>query len=91
MELAQIDPLNVELVLPVRYFGSIKPGMVADVMPQEPVGGMYQAKVVSLDKVIDAASGTFGVRLEFPNPGNKVPAGLRCDAQFQDLQFAVND
>jgi RND family efflux transporter MFP subunit len=82
MELAQIDPLNVEVVIPVRYYGQITPGMSAEVRPQGPVGGTYEAKVKVIDKVIDAASGTFGVRLEIPNPGNKVPAGLRCEVQF---------
>jgi membrane fusion protein (multidrug efflux system) len=82
MELAQIDPLNVEVVMPVQYYGQIKPGMSAKVRPQGPIGGSYDAKVKVIDKVIDAASGTFGVRLEIPNPGNKVPAGLRCEVDF---------
>jgi RND family efflux transporter MFP subunit len=85
MELAQINPLNVEMILPVKYFGSIKLGMVTQVIPQAPVGGVYEAKVMMIDKVIDAASGTFGVRLEIPNPGNKIPAGLRCYARVSDL------
>jgi cobalt-zinc-cadmium efflux system membrane fusion protein len=28
--------------------------------------------------VIDAATNTFRVRLELPNPGGVLPAGLRC-------------
>jgi hypothetical protein len=35
-----------------------------------------------IDRVFDAASGTFGLRLELPNPGNRLPAGLRCRIQF---------
>jgi hypothetical protein len=27
-------------------------------------------------------SGTFGVRLELPNPGNKIPAGIRCGVRI---------
>jgi RND family efflux transporter MFP subunit len=80
--LAQIDPLNVEVVLPVELFGSIAVGDVAQVLPAEPVGGAYPAKVVIVDRVIDAASGTFGVRLELPNPGSRLPAGLRCKVRF---------
>jgi membrane fusion protein (multidrug efflux system) len=79
---AQIDPLNVEVVLPVTVFGSIRLGDVAQVLPAAPVGGTYKAKVVIVDRVIDAASGTFGVRLELPNPGAKLPAGLRCHVKF---------
>ncbi len=84
MEIAQIDPLNVEVVVPVRFFGQIKPGMVAEVRPEEPVGGVYEAKVKVVDKVIDAASSTFGVRLEIPNKSLKIPAGLRCRAYFPE-------
>lgn len=80
--LAQIDPLNVEVVLPVAMFGSVAVGAVAEVLPAEPVGGAYSAKVVIVDRVIDAASGTFGVRLELPNPGGGVPAGLQCRVRF---------
>jgi len=82
MEIAQIDPLNVEVVVPVRYFGSIRMGSTAQVTLEAPVGGTYDAKVKIIDTVIDAASGTFGVRLEIPNRGYKIPAGLRCTASF---------
>lgn len=80
--IAQTDPLNVEVVLPVAVLGKIRLGDVAQVLPAAPVGGAYQAKVVIVDRVIDAASGTFGVRLELPNPGAKLPAGLRCRVTF---------
>ena len=39
-------------------------------------------EVKMIDKVIDAASGTFGARLQIPTPGNKIPAGLRCEVLF---------
>jgi len=32
--------------------------------------------------VIDAASGTFGVRMELPNPKFRLPAGLKCRVAF---------
>jgi len=82
LTVAQIDPLNVELVIPVQYIGAIKEGARAKVLPDEPVGGEYQARVVIVDKVIDAASGTFGVRLELPNPQHKLPAGMKCRVEF---------
>jgi membrane fusion protein, multidrug efflux system len=83
LELAQIDPLNVEVVVPVRYFGQISPGMTAQVTPEAPLDGMYPARVKIVDKVVDAASGTFGVRLEIPNRDLAIPAGLRCTARFE--------
>jgi len=65
-------------------------GMVADVTPQAPVNGQYQARVTVVDRVFDSASGTFGVRLELPNPDFELPAGLRCEIRFQPRDdFAV--
>lgn len=82
LTVARIDPLNVELVIPVQFIGAIKEGMTAKILPDEPVGGEYEARVVIVDKVVDAASGTFGVRLELPNPKLALPAGLKCRALF---------
>jgi len=78
MTIAQVDPLNVELVVPAGRYGTLHPGMQADVHPAAPVGGSYRARVDVVDPVIDAASNTFGVRLLLANPGNKIPAGIRC-------------
>jgi RND family efflux transporter MFP subunit len=83
MSLAQIDPLNVEVVVPVGYFGQIEPGMMAEVRPEAPVEDVFRAKVTVVDKVIDAASSTFGVRLEIPNPDLALPSGLRCSVAFE--------
>ncbi len=72
----------VEVVLPVSEFGKVAVGAQATVFPESPVNGEYQAKVVVVDPVIDAASGTFGIRLELPNPKNTLPAGLNCRVKF---------
>jgi membrane fusion protein (multidrug efflux system) len=82
LTIAQINPLNVELVVPSRYFRNIKGGMLVRVVLPQPVGGSYPAKVVIVDQVIDAGSGTFGVRVELPNPKLKLPAGLNCQVFF---------
>ncbi len=82
LRLAQVDPLNVEVILPVAFFPSIRVGEKAKVIPEAPIGGQYIAEVKIVDQVIDAASGTFGVRLELPNPNHKLPAGLKCKVIF---------
>lgn len=82
LKIASLDPLYVEVVLPRELFGSIKPGMKAEVGMEEPVGGIRIAKVSVVDQVIDAASGTFGVRLLLPNKKNRIPAGLKCKIRF---------
>lgn len=77
-----LDPLNVEAVAPADLYGTIKKGMRARVTTLGPQNKTYDAKVVLIDQVIDAASGTIRVRLELPNPNNKIPAGLRCNVTF---------
>ncbi|NLC70125.1 MAG: efflux RND transporter periplasmic adaptor subunit [Desulfuromonadaceae bacterium] len=82
LTVAQINPLNVELVIPVEFFGTIREGMDVHVVLDDPVGGSHPAKVVIVDQMIDAASGTFGVRVELPNPKLNLPAGLKCHVVF---------
>lgn len=82
IKVAQIDPLYVEVFLPISVFNSIKKGMTAKVKPVEPVGGIHNATVTVIDKVFDAASGTFGVRLNLLNPDSKMPAGINCTVTF---------
>lgn len=82
LKLARIDPLNVEVVAPASLFGTVRVGMSGRVTLAPFFPGTYQARVVVVDKVIDAASGTLGVRLQMANPGNKIPAGIRCSVVF---------
>jgi RND family efflux transporter MFP subunit len=84
LTLAQVDPLNVEVILPLSQYGKIKTGDKATITPLVPGGEKAKATVVIVDRVIDAASGTFGVRLELPNSDYKVPGGIRCEVDFQD-------
>jgi hypothetical protein len=46
------------------------------------VKGTFPARVIIVDRVVDAASSTFGIRLELRNPGNRIPAGIRCKVKF---------
>ena len=82
LQIAKLHPLHVEVILPVSRLGTVRKGMRATVLPQAPVGGRYQARVVIVDRVVDAASGTFGVRLILQNPDYRVPAGLKCQVDF---------
>lgn len=83
LTLAQIDPLNVEVYVPVAYYGQTKVGAKADVTLQNPVGGTHEATVEVVDRVLDTASGTFGIRLTIANPKHEIPAGLRCQIRFR--------
>ncbi len=82
LKLAQLDPLSVEVIAPAEMFGSIRVGMTGSVNLAPYFPGTFKATVAVVDRLIDPASGTFWVRLQLPNPANKIPAGIRCRVQF---------
>jgi RND family efflux transporter MFP subunit len=84
VKIVQLDPLYVEVFAPVSRLGKIWEGMVADVTPEPPFTRTYRAKVKVVDRVIDAASGMFGIRLELPNPDYSLPAGLKCKVRLPE-------
>jgi hypothetical protein len=62
----------------------VQRGDRAEVLPETPKH-KFLARVAVVDRVINAASGTFGVRLELPNEKQLVPAGAKCKVKFQTL------
>ncbi len=85
MVVAQIDPLNIEVLAPTSYYSKIVKGMKATVTLETGTDKPQTAKVIVIDKVMDAASNTFGVRLELANPNFDIPAGQKCKVIFSDL------
>lgn len=81
-KVARIDPLRIEVIVPAARFGTIRVGEVASIKPDLPNVAALDATVALVDRVVDAASNTFRVRLTLPNPGNTLPAGLRCRITF---------
>ena len=82
LRIAQLDPLRIEAILPASEFGSINIGEVVKVFADSPVSKTLIAKITRIDRVIDAASGTFAVRLELPNSDYKMPGGIKCKVDF---------
>lgn len=81
LRLMRLDPLHVEVVAPASLLGRISVGASARVVPEGSGQRAYSARVTVVDRVVDAASATFRVRLELRNPGYRIPAGLRCSVQ----------
>lgn len=88
LRLAMLDPLRVEVVVPASRYGSVGAGDRLSVQPDLPGVGPVVASVTHVDKVIDAASNTFRVRLKLPNPGHKLPAGSRCRVELPGTETA---
>lgn len=82
VRVAVIDPLRVQVVAPSSMYGRIGMGDVASITPELASAMPVSARVFLVDKVLDAASNTFRVTLRLSNPGNTLPAGVRCRADF---------
>ncbi|MDH3766983.1 MAG: efflux RND transporter periplasmic adaptor subunit [Gammaproteobacteria bacterium] len=82
LRVAQMHPLRIEAIAPATMFGKIAPGMRAKVTAETHDGNGYVAEVAVVDRLIDAASGTFGIRLELPNSDYTIPSGLNCRLQI---------
>lgn len=82
LRVASIDPLRVSLMVPITQYGQINLGDRLAIHPELPGAGTVKATVQYVDKVVDAASNTFRVRLTLPNPDHRLPAGLRCKADW---------
>ena len=74
--------LHVEVLLPAEAWSQVKVGLAGEVQPAIG-GGTHRARVAVVDRILDAGSGTFGVRLELPNPGHAIPAGTRCGCAWK--------
>jgi RND family efflux transporter MFP subunit len=83
LRIVKLDPLYVEVILPMRLFGTIKPGMQAEVFPELEGSVSHTATVALVDPMGDAGSGTFGARLLLPNPDHVIPAGMKCRVELQ--------
>ena len=91
MRVAVINPLRVELMVPISLHGSLAVGDAISVRPELPGAESVSAKVSHIDRVFDAASNTFRVRLSLPNPNGRLPAGLRCKADLPTTAAAPTD
>lgn len=88
-KVAKIDPLRVEMVVPVALYGLLSKDMILTVTPELPNAKPLKAKVVLVDKLIDGASNTFRLRAEIPNKDLSVPSGVRCKAELPDPPVAA--
>lgn len=84
LKIAQVDPLRVDIVLPASLYGRVKIGTKVVVTFRD-LPGRHTVAVKMVDRVIDAASGTFVARLELPNASLKLPGGMRCEAEIEGV------
>lgn len=85
LKLADLSVLHVEVLLPIAAWNKVKVGQPVEVAADVPGTSRRTGKVLVVDRLMDAASATFGVRLEMRNPQLDWPAGVRCKAEFPDV------
>lgn len=94
VRLAKLDPLHVEVIVPVDTIDHVKPGMhgkVALVSENQTSSDTHWIATISrIDPVADVASDTYGVRLTLSNPNGSIPAGRRCQVEFIDTVTSVD-
>jgi RND family efflux transporter MFP subunit len=76
--IARVNPLRVELMIPVSLYGTVQAGTVLDVTPELPNSQPLKAKVTLVDTVMDSPSNTFRARATLANPDSRLPSGVRC-------------
>ncbi len=82
LRVACLDPLQVEVSAPASFFGRIPVGLPVNLKVEIPSSQTLAGIVTVVDPVIDAASQTFGVRIELRNPEFLHPAGVECTVRF---------
>jgi membrane fusion protein, multidrug efflux system len=90
LTIAEIDPLYAEIVLPSERREVVRPGMEMEIVLPLPNPVVRKAVVIVVDPMIDAASGTFGMRLQLANPDGAIPAGLRCSFELPSTPAAAD-
>ena len=88
LRIAVIDPLRVELLVPTAHYGRLARGDQVAIQPELPGAESVKATVRHVDRVLDAASNSFRVRLVLSNPNSRLPAGLRCRADLPYMEAA---
>jgi RND family efflux transporter MFP subunit len=78
-----IDPLYVVTNAPISTAGRIRVGMKARLRLESLRAQPLECTVAVVDRVADAASGTYRVKLSLPNPGKRITAGAKGAVTFK--------
>ncbi len=90
LRVAQLDPLRVEVIAPVSMYSRVRKGMPVQIHPETDPERSYTATVSIIDAVADPASGTFGMRLDLPNPRHRLLGGIKCKSRFAPAKRVSN-
>ena len=83
VKIADLDPLRVEVFVPVVLIDRIRAGDSATIRFRTSDDFELVGHVKVVDRVADVSSGMFKVQIKLPNPDYRYPAGLNCKASFR--------
>lgn len=83
-EVVSLNPLHAEVVMRADVYPEFNNPMRVNLTTTYD-GQLHSGNIIIVDKIIDAASGTFGIRIEIPNPDSLLPAGIKCQAYFEKV------
>lgn len=81
-QIVKLDPLHVLVPAKASTYGKIKVGDTARLDGEQLPGGSAMAKVFLVGRVVQADSQTYTIKLELPNPGSVIPAGIKVIVTF---------
>lgn len=84
VKIVALQTLHVEVIAPAERYGQIQPGQTYPVTPELPNTEAQTATVRIVDPMLDAASNTFRITLDLPNPKQTIPAGARCSVSLDN-------
>ena len=74
--LVSLDPLRVELPLPLFIYGRLEAGQRYRLKGSDPIDGELAGTLVYVDPMLDTASRTFRAVFEIANPDQQMPSGF---------------
>ncbi|MCQ2591446.1 MAG: efflux RND transporter periplasmic adaptor subunit [Treponema sp.] len=86
-KIGDIDNLQISANIPERYVGALKPGLKAEITLQAYPGVVFKATVVRVSPVLDPASRTKTVILNFDKKDSRVNAGMFAKVKLYTVDY----
>ena len=77
-----VDPVEIRVGIPESQIGLIRRGATATIAVPALPGPMYTARVTMIGVSADAASRTYPVKIDVPNPGQRLLPGMIAEAHI---------
>ena len=89
IRVADITRLRATVFMPFSWFERVQPGRHMSLQASAPLDRLVDARVVSVEPVIDAATETFRCVVEIDNSDRDLPSGFTVVVQEQHLATAI--